>query len=214
MNCLIIIINNLRGGLSDVSAKTATLLLQGCYLGHPNLSRCRAGDTAHCTYIRMGDVGTPFQAPAPFCPPDAVMYSPTCGLIEYRSYAFGGVYDGDVFVSGYLQQSYHYFTQSKRVLGDTEDSLYPSSLGVGMTQAPGGVHVYADFANGKILFNRPSDPDLLKNNNPSLYDIMPMKAACTQTGPNTFIIGGENFNHIKGTAPVHNCQPMYRACRQ
>ena len=50
----------------------------------------------------------------------------------------------------------------------------------------------------QILFNVPVDATLVNNGNPSVYDILPDRGMKAQSGPNTFIIGGANFNALTG----------------
>ena len=53
----------------------------------------------------------------------------------------------------------------------------------------------------KLLINMPVDATLADSGNPSVYDIKPDRGMKEQPGPNTFVLGGANFDAITGVNP-------------
>lgn len=89
---------------------------------------------------------------------------------------------------------------------DKDDQFYPGLPGIDVIHAPAGVHLVASLEASKILINLPVDSELVASGNPSVYDITPDRGMATQPGANTFVIGGANFDAIKGEF-VYCCLP-------
>ena len=180
---------------------------QGCYLGHPNLAACRGGHQPSCMYISM-DVKN-VVAGSGYCKQDINMYASATGILEYNAHTFNGAVKGDLYFGGYKQASYHATPGNAptSVVWDADDPNYPSSFGIDFFHAPAGVHMVAQYDDkitndvgqgSNFVFNIPSDPVVVESMNPSLYDIVPNKAARTQKNKNTFVIGGVNFQYLPG----------------
>lgn len=172
-------------------------LQRDCYCGSPNIARCRAGATRECSFVHM-DTGSGQQ----FCKPTRTLPSAIGGPMQYNSYAFGGAYYGELFIPSYKKNMVRYNIQRNAYITDKQDPNYPNSPGIDAAHGPGGVHLVASFEKNKLLINYPVDPTVVNGGNPSLYDIVPNKALQTQSGPNTFVIGGENLGKITGEVTV------------
>ena len=169
--------------------------VQGCYAGAPNLSRCRQGVAHECKFIALNKLQNDFPTQ---CKPDKVLPSAIGGITEYNSYAFGGAYRGQLFIAGYSRHTIRFNPNTGKDVPDKSNANYPASPGLDIIHAPGGVHIVASFKQEQILFNVPVDATLVNNGNPSVFDIMPDRGMKAQPGPNTFIIGGANFNALQG----------------
>jgi hypothetical protein len=172
--------------------------VQGCHCGAPNLARCRAGAAHECKFIGMDALRNDFPTQ---CAPDALMTSAIGGITEYNSYAFGGAHKNKLFVAGYKKHVIRYDPVADKQVTDKDDAFYPPSPGLDIVHAPAGVHLVASMEASKLLINMPVDATLAANGNPSVYDIMPDRGMMAQTGPNTFVLGGANFDAITGEPP-------------
>ena len=164
-------------------------------MGHGNVAMCLKGHTATCKWVAHEDlVGE--------CAPTAVLPTGDGGsgnMIEYNSYAFGGAYYGHIFISMYKSSSYNYDPVANSFLQDSDSGgTYPKTVGIHFEAAPGGVHMMAGENEGKVYINIPVDDVMASHANPSVYDILPAKGLKAQTGPNTFVIGGDHFDSIIG----------------
>lgn len=168
-------------------------MTQGSFFGHPNIARCRGGSTLECAFVSLEKDAAPN-----FNPPDSLLPSGLGGLMEYSSYAFGGAYYGNLFIGRYKRATFRYTVETQTFIDDLHDADYPSSPGIDVAHAPAGVHIIASFADGRVLINYPVDQTVAKSGNPSVYDILPTKASKSQPTPNTFTVGGANFDKIKG----------------
>ena len=163
--------------------------------------------TAACAYVSMEDQTTPVGSG--YCPPSVNTYAAQTGMLEHRAHVFNGVYDDVIFIGSYTHGSFHYNPASDSVSTDEGSAgTYPLSEGIDFATAPAGVHMVSQYDDqndsdkiklSNYVFNLPDDPVVALNGNPSVYDIHPNKAASTQTNPNTFVLGGENFHHLPGT---------------
>ena len=171
-------------------------VLQGCYVGSPNIARCRAGDERECQFTAMHELEDSNNPKV--CAPDAMLSSALGGPMEFNSWVFGGVYYGRIFVPTYKRYMVWYNPEEGKSVQDTQDSFYPSSPSLDVVHAPGGVHLAASIEASEILINYPVDADMAAHRNPSLYDIVPNKALRAQQGRNTFVIGGAHFDAITG----------------
>lgn len=174
---------------------TLLTCVQGCYAGAPNLARCRQGISHECKFIAMTNLKNDFPTQ---CKPDKMFNSAIGGITEYNSYAFGGAFKGRLFIAGYKKHAIRYNPNTGKQVTDKDDANYPSSPGLDMIHGPGGAHIIASFKKGQILINVPVDATVMNNGNPSVYDILPDRGMKVQRGPNTFIIGGANFNALNG----------------
>lgn len=174
---------------------TCVLCAQGCYAGAPNIARCRAGVLNECKFIPMDKLVDSFPEQ---CKPDTILPSSVGGMTEYNSYAFGGAYSGRIFIAGYKKHVVRFDPETGKSVTDKDDAFYPASAGLDILHAPAGVHIVASMDKGQLLFNVPLDATLVNNGNPSVFDIVPDRGMKVQPGPNTFTIGGANFNALKG----------------
>ena len=143
-----------------------------------------------------------------YCPATFNTLASCTGLIEHQAHVFNGAYDGWIFMGKYSSGSYHYDPSTKFLETDeTSSGTYPLTIGIDVSSAPAGVHMASQYDDqnsaddlklSNYIFNIPSDPVVVANMNPSVYDVHPNKAARTRTGVNTFVIGGENFQFLPG----------------
>ena len=143
-----------------------------------------------------------------YCPPTFITYAAVTGLLEHQSHVFNGAYNGWIFMGRFSSGSYHYDPSTKFLETDENSSgTYPLTVSIDFSSAPAGVHMASQYddQNGadsiqlsNYIFNIPFDPVVVASKNPSVYDVLPQKAARTRTGVNTFIIGGENFQFLPG----------------
>ena len=187
---------------NGLGARLRRLRVQGCHCGAPNIARCRAGAAHECLYIGMDELDDNFPTQ---CPTDAIMTSSIGGITEYNSYEFGGVSKDKVYVSGYKKHLVRYDPAGDKQVTDEDDAFYPASPGLDVIHAPGGVHIVASMEASKLLINIPVDATLAASGNPSVYDIKPDRGMKEQPGPNTFVLGGANFDAIKG---LISCIPV------
>ena len=153
--------------------------------------------TPQCKYIPLQKTAVP-STPS-FCKADVLVSASATGLFQYNSYAFNGAYNGNYFMTSYFAPSWRINQVTKAAVSDLgSNGAYPSSVGLAGCQLPGGAHVISAFLVRKLLINYPVDPVLTANRNPTLYDILPDRAAKVQAAKNSFIIGGENFKYITG----------------
>jgi hypothetical protein len=120
------------------------------------------------------------------------------GIMEYNSYAFGGAYYGRVYVAGYKKHLIRYDPVANKQVADKDDAFYPPSPSLDVVPLPAGAHFAANLDGNTLYINVPVDATLAANGNPSVYDVFPDRGLTSQSGPNTFIIGGANFNAITG----------------
>ena len=114
---------------------------------------------------------------------------------------FGGVSSDKLFVAGYKKHLVRYDPGGAKQVTDQDDAFYPASPGLDVIHAPGGVHIVASMEASKLLINMPVDATLAASGNPSVYDIKPDRGMKEQPGPNTFVLGGANFDAITGVNP-------------
>lgn len=177
---------------------------QGCYLGSPNIARCRAGATSECAFIPFDDLTN--DATAKTCKPDAIITSPIGGVAEFNSYAFGGVLLGRLYICSYKKHLVRFNPADGKQITDKQDSSYPASPSLDVVHAPAGVHIAASMEASKILINYPIDATVASHGTPTVYDVLPGKALVTQGGAITFHVGGANFDAITGTHPTASCR--------
>ena len=175
------------------------------------MALCRAGNSGIrkiCNYIPSGKT-----VADGYCHAQALLREALTGFLQHNSYTFGGLYYGHYFLSAFKTPSYRFDPVLQTAYPDvTSAGTYPLSLGTDMIDLPAGVHLVAAYNSNEILINKPVDPVLAANGIPSVYDIHPDRGDKVQTGPNTFIIGGENFHNIQGAwlaalVPVSLFQP-------
>eukprot|EP00892_Ulva_mutabilis_P000625 jgi/Ulvmu1/10563/UM065_0017.1 len=174
-------------------------LKEGCYVGAPNIARCRNGVLNECKYVPMDQLIDSFPTQ---CKPDTMLPSSIGGITEYNSYAFGGAYLGRLFIAGYKKHVIRFDPETGKDVTDKDDAFYPASAGLDILHAPAGVHIVASMDKGQLLFNVPVDATLVNNGNPSVYDIVPDRGMKAQPGANTFTIGGANFLALTGVPQV------------
>ena len=122
--------------------------------------------------------------------------------MEHTAHVFNGYYDKWVFMSKYTSASLHYDPVNKIESSDDDSAgTYPLSIGTDISRGPAGVHLVSNYADKQYSFNIPEDETVVAGGKPSVYDISPNKGAVTQPAPNTFILGGENFDLLP-SAPL------------
>jgi hypothetical protein len=118
--------------------------------------------------------------------------------MEYNSYAFGGLLHSRVYIPVFKKHTVRYNVADGKQIPDKDDPGYPSFPVLDIEHGPGGVQIGASMTSNQILINYPIDATLTASGNPSVFDIKPEKGLKVQKGANTFVIGGANFNSIKG----------------
>ena len=167
------------------------------YYGHPNPNRARNNPDEWVYYgHQQDDIPDNNGDGIPeYTKPTAIVLSSTNGTMEYRSRAFGGKIDGDVFAK-YLQSGtiYHAELASDHATVEQVTTFAPlSQSGLDIEQGLGGAiltaQYYSDQGPNTVLVAVPDDSDVTSPFYP--YDIHPWRAP--KEGGNKFFIGGFGF---------------------